>query len=325
MKKVYEKQAYEEFTKKYKRGKGETIKGRSSTIVRTVYKNLMPWIEFQDKDLKKIEDYFGDIRNCVYCGKKANTVDHINPLIGDKKPTGCINEPNNILPCCSDCNSKKGGNDWKCMELPSENKERLKKFTNENKEHKFFIEDVINPKTHKRWIDEIQEDIDEINQKLSILDKKCALAKRDLIAHYIRVDKPDREFIDKLIRDNGLDTLYRKPSDKKGEYENIRDVSILHIVRNEIEKLRGEGLLRNIDDIKKTLKKYRVANLKKGDFLKDYISDNDVLDNYYSIYKSDIKLYILKKGWNISENKKNEVIKQLKLISWKDDVLKSIT
>ena len=177
MKKVYEKQAFEEFTKKYKRGKGETIKGRSSTIVRTVYKNLMPWIEFQDKDLKKIEDYFGDIRNCVYCGKKANTVDHINPLIGEKKPTGCINEPNNILPCCSDCNSKKGGNDWKCMELPSENKERLEKFTNENKVHKFQIEGVINPKTNKKWIDEIQEDIDEINQKLSILDKKCALIK----------------------------------------------------------------------------------------------------------------------------------------------------
>lgn len=40
---------------------------------------------------------------CGYCGKTANTLDHIVPV-----SHGGISETSNLLPACSPCNSKKG-------------------------------------------------------------------------------------------------------------------------------------------------------------------------------------------------------------------------
>jgi hypothetical protein len=47
---------------------------------------------------------------CGYCGKDANTLDHIVP-----RDHGGISEKINLLPCCGNCNIKKGSKpveDW---------------------------------------------------------------------------------------------------------------------------------------------------------------------------------------------------------------------
>jgi hypothetical protein len=46
---------------------------------------------------------------CEYCEKnEANTMDHYNPLIIDTMPSQYCNDPWNLIPCCSTCNSSKG-------------------------------------------------------------------------------------------------------------------------------------------------------------------------------------------------------------------------
>ena len=49
---------------------------------------------------------------CIYCGSSANSFDHIFNLVRNGSPTGYMTEKNNLVPCCSNCNSKKSGKNW---------------------------------------------------------------------------------------------------------------------------------------------------------------------------------------------------------------------
>lgn len=53
---------------------------------------------------------------CEYCEEKdANTLDHYMCLVKNSKPTEYCNDTWNLIPCCKDCNSSKGGktfNEW---------------------------------------------------------------------------------------------------------------------------------------------------------------------------------------------------------------------
>ena len=47
--------------------------------------------------------------NCVYCGKPANSIDHVIP-----KKLGGGDNPENLVPACMDCNRrKKDKADWR--------------------------------------------------------------------------------------------------------------------------------------------------------------------------------------------------------------------
>ena len=50
---------------------------------------------------------------CVYCGRAANTLDHIEPLVVNCMPTSLIPTELDVLPCCSRCNSSKGSRPWR--------------------------------------------------------------------------------------------------------------------------------------------------------------------------------------------------------------------
>jgi hypothetical protein len=48
--------------------------------------------------------------NCAYClAARATTEDHFEPLVRKGRPTGAMNDASNMVPCCSTCNSSKGG------------------------------------------------------------------------------------------------------------------------------------------------------------------------------------------------------------------------
>jgi hypothetical protein len=48
--------------------------------------------------------------SCAYCMvAPANTEDHFEPLIRKQTPTGYMHCAANMVPCCSRCNSSKGG------------------------------------------------------------------------------------------------------------------------------------------------------------------------------------------------------------------------
>ena len=136
---------YEKF---FRNGKGETVRSRESTIRRAVFKNMIPWNTPTDKEieesLEKLKMNKNDIR-CVYCGEKATTLDHINSLVENKKPTGYINEIANLVPCCQSCNSSRGNKYWKDWMLNSNTEKSPKGRNIPNLEAKAKnIEDYIN-------------------------------------------------------------------------------------------------------------------------------------------------------------------------------------
>lgn len=51
-------------------------------------------------------------KECMYCGAKAQLLDHFRPLVQKGLPTGFASSPWNLVPCCQLCNSSKHSRPW---------------------------------------------------------------------------------------------------------------------------------------------------------------------------------------------------------------------
>ncbi|MEO8285036.1 MAG: hypothetical protein ABI670_01205 [Chloroflexota bacterium] len=49
---------------------------------------------------------------CVYCGGIARTWDHLISLVKAGELRGFGHQVGNMVPCCAECNSRKGAQDW---------------------------------------------------------------------------------------------------------------------------------------------------------------------------------------------------------------------
>jgi len=91
-------------------GKATTVRGAFASAVAPFEKfdriKFSRWLEVlgqqEDEDLR-----------CVYCGEKANHLDHLFSLIFDKKPSGFGHFIFNTVPACHDCNVNKGSKSWR--------------------------------------------------------------------------------------------------------------------------------------------------------------------------------------------------------------------
>lgn len=90
---------------------------RSSTVSNAFAQALAP---ADDYDEARLETAFrglglvGDgVLLCAYCSRPANSVDHLNPLVNNKKFTGWGHVFGNLVPACGDCNQSKGGRPWR--------------------------------------------------------------------------------------------------------------------------------------------------------------------------------------------------------------------
>lgn len=108
-------------------------KKRRSTIINAFASALAPsdsfdekiietaLIELGQKDLKKLA--------CVYCGAFAQTWDHLKNLVKDDELDGYGHQIGNLVPCCKDCNSRKGGKSFheyvKTLDISNTEKENL--------------------------------------------------------------------------------------------------------------------------------------------------------------------------------------------------------
>ena len=119
----------------FKYPSSDKISGRSSTICRSMACTLLEREACSDEEEKIWKSFFSE-NKCAYCGRKATHLDHLHPLIIDKKPTGYGTEPGNLVPCCGECNQPKGNMSWK------EYMEKLKKDC-ETKEEKELIQKRI--------------------------------------------------------------------------------------------------------------------------------------------------------------------------------------
>lgn len=89
----------------------DNISGRTSTICRSMACTLLKRDSCSDETEKIWLKYFPQ-KICAYCGKPATHLDHLYPLIINRKPTGYGTDPGNLVPCCTKCNQPKGNLDW---------------------------------------------------------------------------------------------------------------------------------------------------------------------------------------------------------------------
>ncbi len=68
--------------------------------------------QVMDDALRLLGQNPDDDLTCIYCGAKAQTWDHLIGLVKDSEFQGYGHQIGNLVPCCRDCNSKKGSKDW---------------------------------------------------------------------------------------------------------------------------------------------------------------------------------------------------------------------
>ena len=90
---------------------------RSSTVTHEYAKTLAPADEYDPRKLEAAFQTIGLLNDgtllCAYCLSTAATVDHLNPLVIDKKFSGWGHVFGNLVPACKNCNESKGGKPWR--------------------------------------------------------------------------------------------------------------------------------------------------------------------------------------------------------------------
>ena len=90
---------------------------RSSTVTHEYAKVLAPADEYDQVKLESAFQALGliveEVLICAYCSRTAATVDHLNPLVVDKKFSGWGHVFGNLVPACKTCNESKGGKPWR--------------------------------------------------------------------------------------------------------------------------------------------------------------------------------------------------------------------
>jgi hypothetical protein len=89
---------------------------RRTTIAHAFASALAPYDVYDDARVSEAlrflgQDPDGDLI-CFYCGKGAETWDHIFALVASRQYAGFGHTLGNLIPCCKRCNSKKGSKDW---------------------------------------------------------------------------------------------------------------------------------------------------------------------------------------------------------------------
>lgn len=90
------------------------ITGRISSVTNSFVQAIIPDCKISkehENEILLILD-MSDGKKCVYCEQPATDWDHLRPLVRNKRPTGYLNEPQNMVPACGPCNQSKGGSDW---------------------------------------------------------------------------------------------------------------------------------------------------------------------------------------------------------------------
>lgn len=127
---------------KYKMPTKSDLKGRSSTMSNAFAISITPYIVPSEEEVRASYNMLQiQEGQCAYCLGEGNAKDHLKPLVKAGMPTGYITAINNLVPCCSRCNSSKGAKTFEEWYLSPENLVRLKKkgLSSAEIEHRFKI------------------------------------------------------------------------------------------------------------------------------------------------------------------------------------------
>ncbi|SFC19489.1 hypothetical protein SAMN05216344_1117 [Polaromonas sp. OV174] len=86
---------------------------RKTTIAHAFASALAPSDEYDEAKIEAALEALGQQNlkqlSCVYCERPAQTWDHLENLVKNGKLNGYGHQVGNLVPCCRDCNSQKGG------------------------------------------------------------------------------------------------------------------------------------------------------------------------------------------------------------------------
>ena len=92
------------------------ISGRRTTIANAFAAAIAATDIYDDALARSAMEQLGQpvdgILRCIYCDGVATTWDHLIPVVKAGETSGPGHRLGNLVPCCSPCNSRKGGRDW---------------------------------------------------------------------------------------------------------------------------------------------------------------------------------------------------------------------
>ena len=156
-----------------------TLKNRKTTMNNAFVYSIMPWEKITKEEYKNICKKLKIKENqCAYCLKEnANTMDHLNGLVTNKEPSGYYTEKNNLVPCCSHCNSLKGNKnfeDWykddicEKIGISKEEMSQRRKIICEYKENnpakKLDLKQILGKKDYEKYLKMKKELLDKIEE-----------------------------------------------------------------------------------------------------------------------------------------------------------------
>lgn len=155
---------------------------RKTTINHAFASSIAPCDPYSDERSRAAvirlgQDPTADL-TCIYCGREAETWDHVFATVDESEFSGAGHRLGNLLPCCKQCNSKKGNKDWSAYvdALGLDDEEAAKR--------KRVIADYLAEYFQK---DELPKDLPEYKQLLALRDQIIrAMQDADVIAKTIR-------------------------------------------------------------------------------------------------------------------------------------------
>lgn len=88
---------------------------RTTTVNHAFAAAMAPCDTYDEEQTREAMHLLGqdpDDLDCVYCGSKAETWDHVHATVSAKNFSGYGHRLGNLLPCCKPCNSRKGNRRW---------------------------------------------------------------------------------------------------------------------------------------------------------------------------------------------------------------------
>ena len=155
---------------------------RKTTINHAFASSIAPCDAYSDEQVRDAIVRLGQDPNadllCVYCGREAETWDHVFATVSDSEFSGAGHRLGNLLPCCKQCNSKKGNKDWDKyidgLSAPESEKSRRKRIIAK------YLADLFHP-------DVLPSELPEYRELLALRDQIIRIMQdADVLARNIR-------------------------------------------------------------------------------------------------------------------------------------------
>jgi len=256
----------------------DKLSSRCTTINRSISNTLAERTKCDIEVEKKWLSFFPE-KKCAYCGNIATHLDHLYPLVYEKKPSGFYTEPANLVPCCSNCNSKKRNMNWfeymnsqSCIHLEGKNKriQILKEFEKSLPAKRVSINqeilDICDRLSREFAIKltKAEEDLLSIRKKIYGEDYQSNNKSKDLFEEYIQ-KRNSSDWINRALTDRSYKKEYENHNGKL--YEGKTNEELATYGDSIIKLCFSEVLLDKVDNITIEKQKY-----ESDEFLVDVVA-----------------------------------------------------